>query len=120
MSRHLNLLRLAWRGNRRAHTAVSPPQPGHPAIPITVSWATPIASGSSRAAMAGAAARGTGAGRYVILVSCQMPGAAARAESGQRKTADVLLWLRRDAGNETREWLEREPYGGRNETVSGQ
>jgi len=65
-------------------------------MPITVSWATPIASGSSRASMAGAgtAPGGTGAGRYVNLVSCQMPGAAARAESGQRKTADVVLWLR--------------------------
>ena len=43
---------------------------------ITVSWATPIASGSSRASMAGAGAApgGTGAGRYVTLVSCQMPG----------------------------------------------
>ena len=45
-------------------------------MPITVSWATPIASGSSRASMAGAEAApgGTGAGRYVNLVSCQMPG----------------------------------------------
>jgi len=31
VSRHLNLLRLAWHGKRRAHTAVSRPQPGHPA-----------------------------------------------------------------------------------------
>jgi hypothetical protein len=45
------------------------------AMPMTVSWATPIASGSSRDAMAGAgAAPGeTGAGRYVTLVSGGVP-----------------------------------------------
>jgi hypothetical protein len=87
-----------------ASVAAIVPAGAEEAMPITVSWATPIASGSSRASMAGAgtAPGGTGAGRYVNLVSCQMPGAAARAESGQRKTADVVLWLRRDAGNETR------------------
>src|SRR5260370_18278998 len=52
-------------------------------------------------AAAGTAPGGTGTGRYVTLVSSQIPGAAARAESGQRKTADVVLWLRRDAGNKT-------------------
>jgi hypothetical protein len=95
MSRHLDLLRLAWHPKRRAHTAVSRPQPGHPAMPITVSWATVIASGSSRAAMAGAAPGGTGAGRYVTLVSCQVSGAAALADSGQRKQQMFLLWLLR-------------------------
>lgn len=56
------------------------------AMPITVSWPTLIASGSSRATTAGAEAApgGTDAGRYVNLVSCQMPGAAAPADSGQR------------------------------------
>jgi len=40
-------------------------------MPVTVSWTAPIASGSSRASMAGAgtAPGGTGAGRYVNLVS---------------------------------------------------
>ena len=73
-------------------------------MPITVSWATPIASGSSRASMAGAGAApgGTGAGRYVNLVSCQMPGPPRGQTPGSGKTADVVLWLRRDAGNETR------------------
>ena len=73
-------------------------------MPITASWATPIASGSSRASMAGAEAApgGTGAGRYVNLVSCQMPGPPRGQIPGSGKPADVVLWLRRDAGNKTR------------------
>ena len=73
-------------------------------MPITASWATPIASGSSRASMAGAEAApgGTGAGRYVNLVSCQMPGPPRGQIPGSGKPAGVVLWLRRDAGNKTR------------------
>ena len=88
MSRHLNVLCLAWHGKRRAHTTVGTepsadatasaasvaaivPAGAEEAMPITVSWATPIASGSSRASMAGAEAApgGTGAGWYLNLVS---------------------------------------------------
>src|SRR5260370_30986985 len=70
-------------------------------MPVAGSGAAPIASGSSRASMAGAgtAPGGTGAGRYVTLVSCPVPGPPRGQTPGSEKTADVGLWLRRDAGN---------------------
>src|SRR6266851_1384251 len=87
-----------------ASVAAIVPAGAEEAMPITVSSATPIASGSSPASMTGAgtAPGGTGAGRYVNLVSCQMPGPPRGQTPGSGKTADVVLWLRRDAGNKTR------------------
>ena len=76
-----------WKNADRGMALVPAEAEAEAATPITGSWATLIASGSSRTSIAGAEAApgGTGAGRYVTLVSCQMAGAAAQADSGQRK-----------------------------------